>query len=56
MIDSLGKKASAAWVARHCLHYRSSAFQQLDAAQNFRAEFFLHSLMFYVKLVLSQAG
>jgi hypothetical protein len=56
MINSLGKKASGAWAARHCLNYRSCAFWQVDAPQDFRSEFFLHGSMFYVKLALSHAG
>jgi hypothetical protein len=56
MINSLGKKASGAWAAHHCLNYRSCALEQLDIQQDFRAELFLHRSMFYVKLAVSQAG
>jgi hypothetical protein len=41
MINSFGEKASVACAARHCLHYRSYAFEQLDVPQDFRTELFL---------------
>jgi hypothetical protein len=55
MINSFGKKASVACAARHCLHFRSYAFKQLDLSQDFHTELLLHCGMFYVKLELSQA-